>query len=112
MAEEQSPTEIGNGKGAARIFYLLVGLGVGSLLGVLFAPKSGDEARQFLQQKARSAGDYAQKKAHHVQERAGTLVEQGKTTVRAKKEQIAAAVEAGRHDYRQEITKPESQAID
>lgn len=112
MGEGQSPIDVGNGEGAARFFYLLFGLGIGSLLGVLFAPKSGNEARDFLQQKARSVNDYAQKKAQQAQQRTGTLVEQGKEAIRTKKEQIVAAVDAGHDAYRQEIAKAKSQAID
>ena len=112
MAGEQSPPDVGNGKVVSRVLYLLFGLGIGALLAVLFASKSGSEARELVQRKARSASDYAQKKAQQMQQRAGTLVEQGKEMVKTKNEQIAAAVDAGRDAYRQEIAKAKSRATD
>ena len=33
--------------------YFLVGLGIGSLIGVLFAPKSGEETREYIAKKTR-----------------------------------------------------------
>src|SRR5437899_12434474 len=47
----------------SKVSYFLVGLGVGALVGVLFAPKSGEETRRFLSDKADEGRDYAQKKA-------------------------------------------------
>jgi gas vesicle protein len=35
----------------SKVTYFLVGMGVGSLLGILFAPKSGEETREYLSQK-------------------------------------------------------------
>ena len=50
----------------SKISYFLAGLGIGTLLGVLFAPKSGEETRQFLSDKADEGKDYAQKKAREL----------------------------------------------
>jgi len=36
----------------SKVSYFLVGLGIGALVGILFAPKSGEETREFLAQKA------------------------------------------------------------
>jgi len=36
----------------SKVSYFLVGLGVGALVGVLFAPKSGEETRDYLNKKA------------------------------------------------------------
>ena len=32
----------------SKVSYFLVGLGVGALMGVLFAPKSGEDTREYL----------------------------------------------------------------
>jgi hypothetical protein len=40
-----------------------------------------------------------------VQDRAGTLVEQRKEAFREEKQQVTAAVDAGREAYKQEIAK-------
>jgi gas vesicle protein len=62
----------------SKISYFLVGLGVGALVGVLFAPKSGEETRDFLNKKADEGRDYAQKKARELRERADELIERGR----------------------------------
>ena len=79
--------------------YLLVGLSIGSLLGILFAPKSGRETRKYLARKAKEGSEYAQKKAWEQTE---DLIKRGKEVVTQKKKQIAAAVEVGREAYQRE----------
>lgn len=89
----------------SKVSYFLVGLGVGALLGVLFAPKAGEETREFLSQKADEGRDYAQRKARELRERADELIEKGKDVATRKKDSIAAAVEAGREAYLRESSK-------
>lgn len=86
----------------SKISYFLVGLGVGALVGVLFAPKSGEETRELLSQKADEGRDYAQRKARELRERADELIERGKDVASRKRESIASAVEAGREAYLRE----------
>jgi gas vesicle protein len=86
----------------SKVSYFLVGLGVGALVGVLFAPKSGEETREFLTKKADEGKDYAQRKARELRERADELVERSKDVANRKKDSIAAAVEAGREAYLRE----------
>jgi gas vesicle protein len=85
--------------------YFLVGLGIGSLIGILFAPKSGEETREYLSQKTREGNEFAQKKARELKERAEDLVDHGKEVIMQKKEQIATAVDAGREAYQRERSK-------
>jgi gas vesicle protein len=85
--------------------YFLVGLGIGSLIGILSAPKSGEETRDYMSQKAKDGSEYAQKKARELKERAEDLVKHGKEVVMQKKEQIASAVDAGREAYQRESSK-------
>lgn len=88
----------------SKITYFLVGLGVGALVGILFAPKSGEETREFLSQKADEGRDYAQKKARELRERADDLIERGKEVASRQKESITAAVEGAREAYRREAS--------
>jgi gas vesicle protein len=82
--------------------YFLVGLGIGSLIGILFAPKSGEETREYLSRKAREGSECARKKVREMKVRAEDVVEHGKEVVMQKKEQFASAVEAGRKTYQRE----------
>ena len=49
-----------------KISYFMVGLGVGALLGILFAPRSGEETREYLANKADEGREYAQRKAREL----------------------------------------------
>ncbi len=89
----------------SKISFFLVGLGVGTLLGILFAPKSGEETREFLSKKAEEGREYAQRKARELRERADDLIERGKEVATRQKESISAAVEAGREAYQREKAK-------
>jgi gas vesicle protein len=89
----------------SKVSYFLVGLGVGALVGVLFAPKSGEETRDFLTKKADEGKDYAQRKARELRERADELIERSKDATVRKKDSISAAVEAGREAYLRESSK-------
>lgn len=89
----------------SKISYFLVGLGVGAMVGVLFAPKSGEETRELLNKKADEGRDYAQKKARELRERADELIERGRDVASRKKDSISAAVDAGREAYLRESAK-------
>ncbi len=89
----------------SKVSFFLVGLGIGTLLGILFAPKSGDETREYLSKKADEGRDYAQKKARELRERAEDLIERSKEIAGRQKESISAAVDAGREAYLKEKAK-------
>jgi len=89
----------------SKVSYFLVGLGVGTLLGILFAPKSGEETREYLRDKAEEGREYAQRRARELRERADELVERGKDTVRQQKETVTSAIDAGRAAYEREKAK-------
>src|ERR1700735_3424831 len=89
----------------SKISFFLVGLGIGALVGILFAPKSGEETREFLSQKADEGREYAQRKAQELRERAEDLVERGKNVATRQKDTISAAVDAGLDAYQREKAK-------
>src|SRR5947209_1571723 len=89
----------------SRISYFMVGLGIGALVGILFAPKSGEETREYLSQKADEGREYAQRKARELRERADDLVERSRTVASRQKESLTAAVDAGREAYQREKAK-------
>jgi gas vesicle protein len=89
----------------SKISYFLVGMGIGALVGVLFAPKSGDETREYLSKKADEGKEYAQRKARELRERAEDLVERGKQAASKQRDSLSAAVDAGRDAYDREKSK-------
>ena len=89
----------------SKVSFFLVGLGIGALVGILFAPKSGEETREYLSQKADEGREYAQRKARELRERAEDIVERGKQVASRQKETLSAAVDAGREAYQREKAK-------
>jgi gas vesicle protein len=89
----------------SKVSFFLVGLGIGALVGILFAPKSGEETREYLTSKADEGRDFAQKKARELRERAEDLIERSKEIMARQKDSIATAVEAGKDAYRSEKAK-------
>ncbi len=86
----------------SKVSYFVVGLGVGALMGVLFAPKSGEDTREYLAKRADEGRDFAQKKARELRDRADDLLERSKEVASRKRESISAAVEAGRDAFLRE----------
>lgn len=85
--------------------YFFLGLGIGVAVGILFAPKSGQETRDFLKVKADEGKDYLKNRGESVYESAEGLVEKGKSAIGRQKEQLGAAVEAGKQAYREAVAQ-------
>jgi gas vesicle protein len=89
----------------SKISFFLVGLGIGALVGILFAPKSGEETREFLNDKADEGREYAQRKARELRERAEDLIERSKEIMARQKDSFGAAVDAGKDAYQKEKSR-------
>ena len=92
----------GNGSNFA---FFLAGLGIGAIFALLFAPKSGQETREYLAQKAEEGKDYVTARGRDLRRQAEDLVERGKDVVTQQKEQLAAAFDAGKQAYQDEKSK-------
>jgi gas vesicle protein len=115
--------------------YFLAGLGIGALVGVLYAPKSGRETREDIKNGAREGTEYLRVRSHQVAEGVGDLVEKGKehaveymahgreavdrgraqweefvdrgkNLVTEQKTRVSAAVDAGRQAYSTTVSEP------
>ncbi len=106
----------------SKLPYFLLGLGVGAALGVLYAPRSGEETREELLTRANEGRDYVRRRTEEsrdyvrrrteegreyverrgsdLRERANDVVGRGRGAVSAQRDQLAAALEAGRRAYR------------
>ncbi|MEO8096824.1 MAG: YtxH domain-containing protein [Acidobacteriota bacterium] len=81
--------------------YFLLGMGLGIAAGVLFAPKAGAETRQILKSKAQEGAEYVKRRSSDLQETAAEALDRGKQTLQRGKENLSAAVDAGRQAYRE-----------
>ena len=63
---------------STRLTYLLIGGGIGAVIALLFAPKSGHELRGDLADATRKGIDKSREAAQQIGERAGTYYETGR----------------------------------
>jgi|SRR5579863_4016346 gas vesicle protein len=91
-----------------KLSYFFLGLGLGVAAGVLFAPKSGAETREFLRNKADEGTDYVKRRSDDLRESAADALDRGKQTIQRKKESLSAAVEAGKQAYRETLNNPQA----
>jgi len=115
--------------------WFVAGLGIGALVGILYAPKSGRETREDIVNTAKDGTEYVRVRAREVADQATVLVERGKGQAveyvqrgkevvergRAQWEEfvdrgkgfvndqtvkVSAAVDAGRHAYQETTAGP------
>ena len=83
--------------------YFFLGIGVGLAVGMLFAPKSGEETRAMIKDRADESRDFLRKKHGEFRETADDFLERGREAVSRQREQVSAAVDAGRQAYREAL---------
>jgi gas vesicle protein len=114
---------------SARLTYLLIGGGIGAILALLFAPKSGQELRGDIAEATRKGIDRSREAAQQLGDRAGeyyettreraadlysTASEKVGEVARTARESasrqtgtVAAAIDAGKKAYQEEKRKTE-----
>ncbi len=118
---------------ATKLTYLLVGGGIGAILALLFAPKSGEELRGDIADATRKGIEKSKETAAQLQDKAGEyyevsrekasefyqtatekaseLSEKAKTVAATTANPFTAAIEAGKDAYTAEKRKNESKSI-
>jgi gas vesicle protein len=114
---------------SSKLTYLLIGGGIGAILALLFAPKSGQELREDIADATRKGVDRSREAAQQLGERAGQYYEAtreragelysqaaervgevaqtARETATRKTGTVAAAIEAGKKAYNEEKRKTE-----
>lgn len=72
------------------ITFLLIGLGVGALTALLFAPKSGKQMRRALRRKYEDTVDAVQERTEEWMDRGSEMANAAKEKVSAAKEKVAS----------------------
>src|SRR3954464_10903031 len=116
-----------------KLTYLLIGGGIGAILALLFAPKSGqelrgdiadatrkgiDRSRETASQIGSKAGEYYEATRDRASElytaaadRAGNIAEGARDVASRKGGQLSAAIEAGKQAYTEEKRRTETSAM-
>lgn len=118
---------------ATKLTFLLIGGGIGAVIALLFAPKSGEELRGDIKDATRKGIEKSKEAAAQLQERAGEyyevtrdkatefygnasdkageLADKAKTAAANAANPFTAAIEAGKDAYTAEKRRNESKAI-
>ncbi len=88
--------------------WFLAGLGVGALVGVLYAPRAGSETRDALRSRAEEGREYMRNRTRQAREQAADWVDRGRDILDQQKDQFRAAYEAGRQAYHEKTEVAES----
>jgi gas vesicle protein len=91
--------------GGSKVGFFLAGLGMGAVIALLFAPRSGKETRDFIVQRAEEGRDFVKAKSEEIRKQAEDAVEKGKDLVNKQKDLLSAALEAGKQAYQDEKIK-------
>ena len=90
--------------GEKALFFVLGGL-IGAAVALLLAPRSGEETRKLITTKTREGTDYLASRTKDVSDKATGLIDRGKELLQQQRDQLAAALEAGKQAYRDEKDK-------
>jgi gas vesicle protein len=92
-----------NDGGTSGLGWFLAGLGIGTLVGVLYAPKAGKETREDIANSALEAKQKAAELVEQGRQKATEYVEQGRLKanelVEQGKQQATASIDKGREYY-------------
>jgi len=99
--------------------YFLLGLGAGVATGILLAPKSGDETREYLRSKAdegvgyvrsraTEGAEFVKRQSSDLKESATNIYEKGRSNVVRHRDNLSAAVDAGKQAYHDAVTNFEN----
>lgn len=85
--------------------WFLAGIGIGTAVGILYAPRAGTETREALRTKADEGREFVRERARQAREQAAGWADRGREAVNQQKEQFRSAYEAGRQAYNETTTK-------
>ena len=97
MSEETSAGE--------KALFFVLGAFMGAATALLLAPRSGEETRKLIAAKAREGADRISSRTREVAEKTSSYVDRGKELLQQQRDQLSAALEAGKQAYREEKDK-------
>jgi gas vesicle protein len=81
--------------------YLLLGIGIGMVAGLLLAPRSGEEMREDIRRRTNEGLDYLNQQAEKLRDGAEKVVSKGKEWIGRQNENTQSAVETRKPTHEQ-----------
>jgi|SRR5579862_3989430 gas vesicle protein len=85
----------------------LLGLGVGIGLGVLFAPRSGEETRGYIKERADEGADYLKRQTEDLRAdlkaKADDIADKSRDVLNRQRDNLSEAINAGKQAYREKV---------
>ena len=88
--------------------WFIAGLGVGALVGILYAPKSGRETREDLAQSAREGTEYLRNRSRQAVEQMGSMVDKSRERMNEYVDRGREAVDRGRAQWEEFVERGKS----
>jgi gas vesicle protein len=86
---------------SAAFGYLLIGIGIGVVAGLFFAPRSGEEMREDIRRRTNEGVDYLNEQADKLRDGAETVVTKGKEWIARQTEGIQSTAETKKPSHEQ-----------
>jgi len=96
--------------GTRVIGYFVAGMGIGAIMGILFAPRSRQEMREYLRKRADEGRDPLMRQAKGFGQRAEHAIERGKDYFKRQRDSVGAAIDAGKRVYWEEKQRLQSES--
>ena len=97
---KESEAMITNGE--SKFPYFLVGMGLGAIAGLLFAPRSGEETRKYLRERSTKGLDTLNQQAGKLRESADVIVKKGKEFIGPHCDSVKTDTQAEKQAYQEE----------
>ena len=88
--------------GESKFSYLLIGLGLGAIAGLLCASRSGEETRKYLRERSNKGLDTLNQRAGKLRESAEGIVKKGKEFIGPHRDSVKTDTEAEKQAYEEE----------
>lgn len=93
---------------AEKALYFTLGAFIGAAVALLLAPQSGEETRRLIKSKARDGADLVSDRSKQVLNKTSAYIDRSKEVLQQQRDQLSAALEAGKQAYREEKEKAKS----
>jgi gas vesicle protein len=89
-----------------RFSYFFLGLGLGTAVGLLCAPKRGTETRNYLRSKTQEGTRFLKDQSQQVLDNATDAIEHGRRILQDQVKSVSDAVDVGKQAYRDAVAAP------